>query len=124
MRGLILSILLIFTLNVKSQEIQFRSNEILIDGDYYDIFPVIEIFKINLTDYYFIYTVIDNGLIVHSIKSKIHEYTVENGIVSFTVDNFNFELHVNSNDCLIFDINNPCLIWFGTCSIDFTIMLR
>lgn len=124
MRGLILSIFLVFTFNVNSQEIQFKSSELMIDSDYYNVSPIVEIFKINLTDYYFVYTVISEGLILHSIKSKIYEYTVENGVVRFKVDDFDFELHIYSDNCLIFDVDDPCLIWFGNCDIDFSIMLR
>jgi hypothetical protein len=111
-------------INVKAQEVQFISNEILIDGKSYDIKPAVEIFKINLTDNYYLYTLIDAGLIVYSYKSKIHKYTVENGIIDFIVDDFHFELHINSENCEIFEVNDRDLKWIGNCDIDFSIMLR
>jgi hypothetical protein len=124
MRGLILSILLIFTLNVKSQEVQLLSNEVYIDGTIYNIEPNIEIFKINLTDSLYVYTVIEKGIILYSYKSKIYEYNIENGVVLFTTDDFNLRLKINKNNCELSDIRDEGLIWTGECSIDFSIMLR
>jgi hypothetical protein len=111
-------------INVKAQEVQFISEDVSIDDNLYNIEPAVEIFKINLTDNYYLYTVIDEGLIVYSYKSKIHEYSVNNGIVNFIVDDFHLELHINSDNCILYNINDSGLKWIGTCNIDFSIMLR
>lgn len=124
MRRLILVIFLLFSCNLLSQEVQFKSNEIVIGSDTCDISPNVEIFKINLTDYIFVYTIIDDGIIVHSKISKINSYQAERGVVNFKTNNFNFELRINSNNCELIDLDDTTLKWIGDCCIDFSIMLR
>lgn len=124
MRRLILGIFLLFSCNLLSQEVQFKSTDVVIGSDTCDISPTVEIFKINLTDYIFVYTIMKDGLILYSKKSNILEYTVNNGIVKFKTNNFNFELHINSNNCELIDLDDTTLKWLGDCCIDFSIMLR
>ena len=123
MRGLIILFMCLIFLNIKSQEIQIISTDIVIDNKEHNILPHYELFTINLTNNYYIYQLMNDGIILYSYESKIHKYTVENGIVNFIVDDFYLELHVNSNSCVFFDINYSRFKWIGNCSIDFSIML-
>lgn len=108
-----------------SQEVQFKSHEVIINDESYDIFPLEEIFVVNLTDSCFVYTLIKDGMMLYSMKQKINEYSIDNGMVNFKTKVFDFELHINYQEsCLIFDVDDPCLKWLGTCSIDFNTMLR
>lgn len=124
MKLILILLFLVSTLNVKSQEIQLVSNEVFIDGLIYNIEPNIEIFKINLTDSLYVYTVIEDGIILYSYKSKIYKYTINNGVVLFTVSGFNLKLKIYKNTCELSDVNDEGLIWVGLCSVDFSTMLR
>lgn len=119
-------ITIVFSLSfVFSQEIQLKTNKINIDDKHFEIFPLEEIFIINLTDNYFVYTLMNEGLILHSIKSRIYNYQINKGVVIFFTDYFNFELRINNkNDCEIFELNDESLKWIGDCCIDFSVMLR
>lgn len=123
MKILLILLTILLSINLNAQEIQFKANQLVIDGDTTEI-DKIYLFKINLSDKLFLETYMDVSNLLYSKKSRIYKEHVENGVVYFETPDFKYQFYIFREHGELILEEDSGLKWIGKYNIDFSLMLR
>lgn len=118
MKKLLFLLVLFITGITYSQKVSMSADKVIIDNDTIQTLEHLNIFKINLTDEIFLYTLFQGSELLLSDKTYINQVIFGDGKTQFiTDDDISYTLEIYNGVCYL---TSDGITWIGECEVDFS----